>query len=304
MNTVISLQGKKSHLQRYDGPLYWEVEDPEYQEVQILHYIRNPEKELFKYRRHLLNDYLNDRYNVKTVISDEEMDCKADVCIISAPQRAWKVLDNCKKYNIPYIYDRTDYWKCYDKSPVDTEDDIIKNADYVICSSQYIYDNTDNPNKILLPNMARKFYYYTPLPKENIAVYVGSTKDKIDIDYCHKLIEEHPDFKFISVNVPIDGFIYKSGMKWHDMMDYLSKAKIGLVPIKSDDFHMGQFNLKVWDYIQAHLSVLVTNDYNYKGIKNVHTEWTTDYVDEEVKYWDFSIFDKLLIKYTNNMEKQ
>ena len=266
-----------------------EVENDVPEDYEVVQFVGNTAKGLNIYRRQKLNAYLKKHYKVATVYKGSVDTSNCKFIIISDPREADELIE---KAQCPIYYDKTDMWDAL----VDGIDEAVLNkATGVFCSSRFIYANTEHKNKVLLENAAN--YYQYPFDrvyeKENIAVYVGRAENKVDVEYCDKLRQEHPDFKFVSIGLEIPGFENIPAMNWEDMMKYLQKCKVGLVPLKDNAYTAGQFNLKVWDYILNKMPVIVTNDYNYKNIKNVHKEWTTEFVEEPITYWN-SVFDKIL----------
>lgn len=255
---------------------------PEYYDV--VHYIGRSNANV--YRRHKLNDYLKRKWSVATLYEGSVDLTNVKFIVISDPRGADELVN---KAECPIYYDKTDSWEAL-TDHVDTE--LIEKAAVVTCSSKAIYESVECKNKYLLPNAADSYKYY-PVNKHDIAVYVGKAENKIDYDYCQKLKEEHPDFKFVSIGVKIPGFEYMDFMPAKEMNKFLRKCRIGLVPLVNNAYTHGQFNLKVWNYIQNKLPVIVTDKYNYDGIKNVHIEWTTDFVEEEVPLWE-DLFERMI----------
>lgn len=257
----------------------------------IVHYIGNTKKSI--YRRHKLNEYLKQKYTVSTIRLGVAPMSEGQVLVISDPRGSDALVAEAIKHSCKIVYDRTDNWRGLPESPF-CEDEILEKASVVICSSKWLYDDLDgeHSNKVVLIESGADEFEWKETEKRDIAVYVGSAEGKVDEEYCSMLKEEHPDFQFVSIGYDIPGFMNYKFMDKDLMMKYLSKCKVGLIPLKDDAYRAGQFNLKIWDYIQAHLAVVTTNDYNYKWSKNVSTEWHTDFTEEPIVYWD-EVFKKM-----------
>lgn len=232
---------------------------------QVVHYI-GPTQTKIKYRRHHLNEYLRESYSVKTLYISDKWDLlkKPGCLIVSAPQGAETIVSKAISLQVPIYYDRTDYWNASDKYNGHIEDELLKNAKVITCSSRYLADITKNG--IRIDNGAEPFNY-TNTNKENIAVYIGKEDHKLDLDLCEKWRKEYPDYRFVSIGTNIPNYENLPYMKKSELMKFLSKCKLGLIPLKDTEYCKAQFNLKYWDYKQAGLDILLNIPYNYEDAK-------------------------------------
>lgn len=259
----------------------------------VIHYVGNVVNSI-KYRRHRLNEYLKRSLKVTTIYKGF-VEVKSTL-IISDPRGSFPLVKSALENGQKIIYDRTDNWNALYPA---IEDYVIEHADTVFCSSQYLFNTTNSENKILLPNAATRWNYTNPT-KTKTVVYVGKSTNKTDDELCIKLKKEHPEYKFVSIGTKIPTWDYLPLLPWDVMMSYLDHCEIGVIPLKKEDYFKGQFNLKVWDYLQAKLKVFVTDDYNYSGIKNIYTSFEEAIENEfdtdiKIPYWE-EVFDKILEK--------
>lgn len=228
----------------------------------IVHYI-GPTSKVHVYRRYKLNDYLNSHFKVKTYKYGDNWDLITPPkygIIVSAPRGSEFLQD----IDCPIYYDRTDYWEANGTD----ESWLLKKAEVITCSSKYLSEVT--PNGIRIDSGAQ-FYHKVDRKRENIAVYVGKEDNKVDVELANKWKNEHPEYRFVSIGREIEGYEYIPMMPWKECMAYLEKCKVGLIPLKDNDYCKGQFNLKYWNYKQAGLEIWNNIDYNY--------------TDAEMKWW-------------------
>ena len=232
----------------------------------FVHYI-GPVGKTNVYRRWQLNRYLNENFKVKTLKVGEQYDLRYPPkhgIIISAPQYS----EFLKDIDTDFFYDRTDNWSANEKY-AGMEDWILERAKVITVSARYLHDIT--PNSVRIDSGANPWNGYD-VEREYIAVYVGKEDGKVDEDLCRKWKLEHPEFRFLSIGRVIPAFDEcLPFMEWEEMMKFISKCKVGLIPLMVNEYTKGQFNLKYWDYKQAGLDVWTTIDYNYQ--------------DTEMRYW-------------------
>ena len=272
------------------------------EEYDIVHYLGNVVGAV-KYRRHKLNDFLKEHYKVATIYKGYCDVSKASTLIISDPRGSFDLVNDAVKHNVRIIYDRTDNWNALYP---EIENSLFENADVVFCSSQYLFDTLCAPieNKILLPNAGDEWNYTNPT-KEKIVVYIGKSTNKTNDELCNKLKEAHPEYKYVSIGAKIEGWENLPLLPKDVMMSYLDHCEIGVIPLKEDDYYKGQLNLKVWDYLNAHLKVYTNNTYNFQGIPNVYDDFekaiNAEFEDVDVPKWK-DVFEAICkhIKYKGN----
>lgn len=253
------------------------------EDYEVVHYIGNIVSSV-KYRRHKLNDYLKQHYKVATIYRGS-CDMKGTL-IVSDPRGSFDLVNEAIKNNCRIIYDRTDNW---DALYPEIEDALFQNAEVVFCSARYLYDTCTAKNKVLLENAGDEWTYTSPT-KEKICVYVGKSSNKTNDELCNKLKEANPEYKYVSIGTKIEGWEYLPLLPKDVMMSYLDHCEIGVIPLKEDDYYKGQLNLKVWDYLNAHLKVYTNNIYNFQGIPNVYDNWAdavnSEFVEVNVPKWE------------------
>ena len=90
-------------------------------------------------------------------------------------------------------------------------------------------------------------------------------------------------------------------------MDFIRNAKVGLIPLKDEEYYKGQFTLKVWDYLQAKCIVVAHNTRNMNTLPNFieveepiefdSLEWNDfDWTKYEEYNWD-RVIPKIMKKY-------
>lgn len=272
----------KKVIESGDNYEIWCDVEADENEYDFVHYI-GPTGAVPVYRRYHLNNFLNKHFRVKTLYKGQEWDLAKNPkygIIVSAPQGS----EFLSEIDCPIFYDRTDYWNAHENEKYRVEDWLLEKARVITCSSKYLSEIT--PNGIRIDNGAQ--YYYTNKRKRNVAVYVGKEDNKIDLEICEKWRVEHPELRFVSFGRKIPKYKFFPLTSWNEMMDYISTCKVGLIPLKINDYCKGQFNLKYWDYKQAGLDVWTTIDYNYK--------------DATLKYWD-DVCRDILKAYGFDVEK-
>lgn len=261
------------------------------EEYDIVHYLGNVVSSV-KYRRHKLNEFLKEHYKVATIYKGYCDISKASTLIISDPRGSLDLVNDAIKYNVKIIYDRTDNWNALYP---EIENCLFENADIIFCSSQYLFDEIQVENKILLRNAGDEWTYTNPI-KEKICVYVGKSTNKTNDELCVKLKEKHPEYKYVSIGAKIGGWENLPLLPKDVMMHYLDHCEIGVIPLKEEDYYKGQLNLKVWDYLNAHLKVYTNNIFNFQGIKNVYDDFETavnsDFEDVSVPKWK-DVFEEI-----------
>lgn len=242
----------------------------------IVHYVGHIVSTV-KYRRFRLNEALKKKYKVSTIYGGfkPEWFNTAKALVISDPRESIELCMYAKTNGIPVYYDRTDNWSALYSG---VEQWLFDYADYITTSAEYLQTG----NSTLIENGYEKWNGTIPENKSNIAVYVGKSANKPDEEFVHRLMAENPDWQFVSIGASIEGTIHMPLLPWERMMSFIKNAKIGLIPLKNEDYFHGQFTLKVWDYLQAGLSVIAHNTKNMEHLPNFHE------VKQPVKFDDYT----------------
>lgn len=247
----------------------------------VVHYIGHTNCLGIKYRRNHLNEYLNCNWSVKTFHPYDKWNIanKPKCLIVSASYGSDKFVDKALELNIPIYYDRTDYWNANPNQERfgHTEDKLLQVADVITCSSRYLADITSNG--IRIDNGTTQFNHIEPR-RENIAVYIGKEDNKVDASLVAEWKKQYPDYEFVSIGATVEGCRRLNHKPYQEMMRYLCKCKIGLLPLKDTEYCKAQFNLKYWDYKQAGLRVLMNLSYNYE---DAIMKWWPDVCEEICK---------------------
>ncbi len=269
--------------------------------AEIIHYVGHIVSTV-KYRRVRLNEALRKKYKVSTIYSGFNSDWfqNAKALIISDPRDSIELCMCAKSNNIPVYYDRTDNWNALYPC---VEEWLKDNADVITCSAEYLkWDNA-----ILIENGFEKYEGNIPSEKSNIAVYVGKSANKPDEEFVKELIKKNPNWQFISIGANIEGTIHMPLLPWDRMMNFIKCAKVGLIPLKNEEYYKGQFTLKVWDYLQAKCIVVAHNTRNMSSLPNFHEveepiefdslEWNDfDWTKYEEYNWD-RVIPKIMKEY-------
>lgn len=231
------------------------------------------------YRRHKLRKYLNANFDYTYVNESEIGEC--DTLIISKPFK-WKIaLKNIKYKRL--IYDRSDYWYAHG---VEDEYDLIKKADVVINSTDFLYNDSlkYNDNCMLIYN-GSTVREYKKLPKIDKYVYIGRSEKKIDWEWMN------------SLDLPVDvyGEIGSYDLKYNNitMMGYktekelseiLSQYKAGLVAFNEDEFNKGMLPIKIFNYLDAGLEIITHNCPEADNYLKYHKDEPHDWWDRFSKF--------------------
>lgn len=231
------------------------------------------------YRRHKLRKYLNANFDYVYVNESEIGEC--DTLIISKPFK-WKIaLKNIKYKRL--IYDRSDYWYAHG---VEDEYDLIKKADVVINSTDFLYNDSlkynDNCQLVYNGSTVR---IYKKLPKIDKYVYIGRSEKKIDWEWMN------------SLGLPVDVYGEISGYdKKYDnitMMGYktekelaeiLSQYRAGLVAFNDDEFNKGMLPIKIFNYLDAGLEIITHNCPEADNYLKYHKDEPHDWWDRFSKF--------------------
>lgn len=248
----------------------------------VLHYLGANQDGTKIYRRFKLNDYLKQKYEIDTIYRILSVLTKTyKTYIISDGRCPPYLLQKAVKDNAKIFYDRTDNWGALSDEIKEQENELIKKATHIFCSSQYLYDTLPEEYKekaeIVLNGCDVKDYMPLEKFKTKTAIYIGGSNQKIDFDLIEKLLKENPDwdFKFYGVRlIPENIKEYKNFKEYAALTEnglhiILEKCHIGLIPFVNTDWTKGMLPLKTFHYINAHLPIGYTNCKNlenYKGI--------------------------------------
>ncbi len=231
------------------------------------------------YRRHKLRKYLNDTFDYAYANDNTVGEC--DTLIISKPFK-WKIALKSIKYK-RLIYDRSDYWYAFG---VEDEYDLIKKADVVINSTDFLYNDSlkHNDNCMLIYN-GSTVREYKKLPKVDRYVYIGRSGKKIDWEWMNGLDLPVDVYGEIESGVPKMDNIKAMGYRSEkELTEILSQYKAGLVPFNEDEFNKGMLPIKIFNYLDAGLEIITHNCPEAVSYLKYHKDEPHDWSDRFSKF--------------------
>lgn len=240
----------------------------------ILHYVGGVQNGEKNYRRFKLNNYLRKYYKVDTVFAGfPELHKKYKIIIISDARGSKEFLKKGIEDGSFIIYDHTDNWGALSLDFKAVQDEIIKKANYVFCSSRFLYNYVKavRDDVTFIPNGCDKKEYVKA--KEKIprsAVYIGKSALKINFDKIFEILEEGWTVHFYGVQntsheyFPTRLFEYENfrllkcinEVKLHKE---LAKYSVGLIPLAGNAWTDGMLPLKFFHYTNAHIPTAYIN---------------------------------------------
>lgn len=278
------------------------VEETEDREVNlgvhdIIQYspIENWEKK--NYRRVKLSKWLGNNYDYAR--ADEFSIGECDTLIISRPHN-WQFVAESIKHN-QLIFDRSDYWA---GDGIEEETSLIKAADIVINSTDFLYQDSlkYNKNCYLIYN-GSTVRDYKKLPKIDRYVYIGRSGNKIDWEWMNSLDLPVDVYGEIETDLPkYDNITIKGYKTEEELTEVLSQYKAGLVAFNTRDFNRGMLPIKIFNYLDAGLEVITHNcpeaDNYLKYHKDEPHDWNTrfegfrQFIDKKIKMDDIVRVEK------------
>jgi|GEM_PF-38124 len=197
---------------------------------------------------------------------------------------------NIGKIIKPFLY----IYHCVDPLIVDydrkhglvSENQIIREADLVICTSKQLYKEKKkiNPNTYFIPNAADVEHFNKALEIENINTqnrllrnikrpiigYIGNIERRIDYQLVINIAKKHPDKNFVFIGPVEKEFIPEAFLSvpniylpgkanYEDLPEILSQFDIAMIPFKKDEVSNTIFPLKLFEYLGAGRPVISTN---------------------------------------------
>lgn len=240
----------------------------------VLHYLGANQDGTKIYRRFKLNDYLKQKYEIDTIYRTLSVLTKTyKTYIISDGRCPPYLLQKAVKDNAKIFYDRTDNWGALSDEIKEQENELIKKATHIFCSSQYLYDTLPEEYKekaeIVLNGCDVKEEFTIEKFSKKTAVYIGKGTQKIDFDLIEKLLKENPDWEIrfygiFSAFIPekikkYSNFNYFGTIDEDSLHIILNKCHIGLIPFVDTDWTKGMLPLKAFHYMNANLPIAYTN---------------------------------------------
>lgn len=219
-----------------------------------------------------------------TVVNGEAFDCynEVDILYITSPEQ----MERCK--NIKYkklVYDCCDWMN-------GTDEELIYNADYVLCASKLLYDRIINETYgnleenilfakskrkasrniksiIYLPN-ACDFDHFSktgrPSPEitDPVIAYMGCIHPTMIDENIVNALSENFRLLMIGQNKGMDfssnPSIYTAGhVQYEHLPELLSQCKVGIIPFRTDsDYLRYSAPIKAYEYLAAGLPVVAS----------------------------------------------
>lgn len=226
------------------------------------------------YRRVKLNEFLKDKFgdDLKTDVFLGASIAKT--CIISYPTLNYPPAEK-------YFYDRTDNWSCLSLTRQEQEEEIIKIAEKITCSSKWLYNDTikifenigrtDVENIKYVPNGNVMFDYPESVTKfeKKTAIYIGNYLYKVDKEKLYLLCELNPEWDFLLYSDDADKFTNTPSnltsnpfTPIEELFPIICKCHAGLILLNDDVWSAGMLPNKTFNYINARIPIL------YSGIKD------------------------------------
>lgn len=249
------------------------------------------------YRRVKLSKWLDNNYDYAR--ADESSIGECDTLIISRPHNWQFAAENIKHNQL--IFDRSDYWV---GDGVEEETDLIKVADIVINSTDFLYQDSlkYNKNSYLIYN-GSTVREYKKLPKIDKYVYLGRSGNKIDWEWMNSLDLPVDVYGEIKTDIPsYDNITIKGYKTEEELTEVLSQYKAGLVAFNTRDFNRGMLPIKIFNYLDARIEIMTHNcpeaDNYLKYHKDEPHDWNTrfegfrQFIDKKIKMDDIVRVEK------------
>lgn len=248
------------------------------------------------YRRYFLNDKLNKKWGDDLATNAFLGVNTSKLCVVSHPS-------NYIPQSEKIFYDRSDNWKGSGMDK-DSEDYILEKADYITCSSKWLYNDTlkylkeNRPNDDVkvkyIPNGNVMFDYPTNVEKfeKPTAIYVGARIKKTDLQLIYLLCEMNPNWNFMLygegasdlLSIPSNLFVHET-VPIEELFPIICKCHVGLITLKENEWTVGMLPNKVFNYINARIPII------YSGIPDINME---DYKEFSYNISDISSLDEVL----------
>lgn len=223
------------------------------------------------YRRFKLRNFLAKRYGAhfKSLVNFNELkkDSHYPVLLISTSLGWEAIAENCT-YDL-LVYDRTDNWGALSEDNREEEDKLIKKADIVFNSAQFLFEDSKSKRKMyqqtyFIPNGC-DVKEYKPVEKYPYptAAYIGKSTGKIDWEKIKEVSKDYKVLLYGDFNqIPDDLGVkveYRGYLDEYTLHEELCKCHVGLIPFTAGDWTRGMLPLKLFHYANAHIPTLYWN---------------------------------------------
>jgi teichuronic acid biosynthesis glycosyltransferase TuaH len=163
------------------------------------------------------------------------------------------------------VYRPTDVYGSGRKKALQAE--AVRASRGIVATSEEVLRRLNAPESTpvaVIPNGVDVRHFSTPSPdRADVAVYVGALDSRFDSDAIVTLAEAFPAWRFDVygpgqadlVRHPANIFV-RGSLEYARLPSVLAAARIGLLPLSSDDANAGRSPMKLYEYLASGLSVL------------------------------------------------
>jgi len=235
-------------------------------------------KDAWIYTEDLLSDIENLKKQLHKIFIDYSI--KENVAIVAFP--TWFYLVNYMKniFSTKVIFDVLDKFSHFSNVHPDTEsfvNSMINIADYVICSSEYLYNEIieKTPNVELIRNAA-EFEHFNNLQPNNLLVkykkpiigYFGAIAEWFDFDLVEYIASNRRDWNIVLIGRIYSNEVYKlekyenihflGEVDYKDLPLYLYHFDVCLIPFRVNELTKSTNPVKLYEYLSAGKPVVST----------------------------------------------
>ena len=244
--------------------------------ARICHIVsKNPGKDIIPvYRRVFLNKYLTAKYG-DDIVTNKYVG-KFDKMIISQPFDVFPVARQV-------IFDRSDNWSGVNENNREMDETVMRAADKIICSSRWLYRDTEEWLRKNRPDDGVRLYYVPngnvmfPYPERvekfsrKTAIYIGQNIGKLDMTTLSLLCRTHPEWDFMLYgqgatelrSLPQNLFVHEP-VTQEEIFPVLCRCHCGLILLNGTAWTVGMLSNKLFSYINARIPTV------YSGVPAVN----------------------------------
>lgn len=180
------------------------------------------------------------------------------------------------------VYDCMDHhggFSTNDKSMLLLEEQLLREAELVVTTSQHLYDWAAhyNPATVLIRNAVDSDYFSKPpdevLPElesihQPIIGYYGAISDWFDIQLVESLARSRPEWTFVLIGhtfgcdtsgiEELSNVLLLGEKPYHELPAYLHRFQVALIPFKKNELTLATNPVKLYEYLAAGKPVIST----------------------------------------------